>query len=286
MKTTARRLRFSLWALLLTVALVLAACGGDDRDRASNNPDPTPTPDAGTTDPTPDTGGDQDTDPTPPPPPPPPGGTCTALSPAMAGDGCDPLCQTGCPEGGACVALPQGNPPQPQALCTAVGEGGQGASCGQNAGCQAGFLCGAFEEGAGTTCFQMCRTSGAEGPSCPSGLTCVSYMQGETRVGVCIQPESTCSGYPNDNCPQGQNCYPTNAGDRCIPYSPTAQVGDSCQSPTDCGDAQICLIGQTGNTCAAKCLEDTDCTAGQCIPLAGVDDNGNQVPLDYGACGN
>lgn len=288
MKRTTQRFKLSLLTLMLGLGLSLAACGGDD-SRSGNNATPdtgtNPVPDAGTVDPTPDAGGEADATPTPdtgdPTPIP---GTCTDLSPAMAGDGCDPLCQTGCTEGNGCVALTQGTPPSPVALCQPTGAGGQGDTCGQEAGCQIGYLCAAFEQGAQTTCLQACRP-GAQAPNCPTGLNCVPYMQAETRVGLCVAPEAACTFYPNDSCPDGENCYETSVGARCLPHSADAQPGTSCATPTDCGNEQICLIEQGGNTCRAMCEDATDCSEGEaCNSLAAEDDDGNVVQLPYGAC--
>lgn len=289
MKRTTQRIKLSLWALVLGLGLSLAACGGEDSP-SENNPTPepgtNPAPDTGGVDPTTDAGDQTDTTPTPdtgdPTPVP---ETCTNLSPAMGGDGCDPLCQTGCGEGLGCIALTQGTPPTPVAMCQPVGAGGQGANCGQEAGCQIGHLCAAFEAGAQTTCLEACRPGAGE-PNCPTGFTCVTYMQAETRVGVCVAPEAACTFYPNDSCPAGENCYETSVGARCLAHSADAQPGASCATPTDCGEAQTCLIEQGGNKCRAMCEEDTDCIGeGEtCNPLAAADDNGNAVPLPYGVC--
>ena len=195
-------------------------------------------------------------------------GECAPLSPAIGP--CDPICQTGCAATEACVAGKTGPTAPLASQCQPAGTGAVGDACNQENLCAAGLGC-FTSDGTNFSCQQFCATADGEA-ACEGGAVCAAFDQNEQRIGICTMPTDECTQYPNDSCADGENCYLTNLGLRCIAHHPTAMAGDSCASPTDCGDEQACVGGANGNVCANMCdPNNAMCAEGeQCAPLTGV----------------
>ncbi len=100
---------------------------------------------------------------------------------------CDPLAQTGCAAGDACIEFVQEDSSSSPACasylwgsaCTPAGTGKQWAPC-NGAGCAAGYQC--LGVRGVTVCLQFCDASGVGG--CPAGLACDTLFVG-SKSGVC-----------------------------------------------------------------------------------------------------
>lgn len=208
---------------------------------------------------------------------------CTHLSPPLPGDGCDPLCQTGCAPGENCIARPPAAIPFPYSQCMEATTREQGASCGGEIGCQVGFICVVLSDRP-SRCYQTCRVDGTEEPLCPEGYRCLRYIEDETRVGLC----EGCTYYPNDSCPNGQSCYQTTTGRSCLDYNSDATMGSPCQRATECNEAQACAleVGNEFGECRPVCIDADDCGGqGQiCGSLWTRNEDGQVIELPYGVC--
>lgn len=130
------------------------------------------------------------------------------------------------------------------------------------------------------SCRNRCDPNAAASDNgCNQGDACLPLGDGQGNalpIGIC-QPG--CEQFPSDSCPDGENCYATEGGGTtCAAYSQSASAGDPCSSPTDCGNNQICVNTQSGDSvCANKCTQDGQgpCTGEDCQMLQG---------LDHGVC--
>lgn len=168
------------------------------------------------------------------------------------------------------------NPQAGERECIPTGNAMAGDSCGSQTLCAKGLTCtGSSQDN--LSCRTKCDPDNTEEYGCGGGTCAPLGTQGGEQLpyGAC-QP--SCEPFPDDSCGEGENCYPTENGRTCAEYNPDAQVGDSCSTPTDCGNNQICIQGQSGNTCQDKCdtSADNPCGGGSsCQALQSV---------DYGVC--
>lgn len=259
--------------------------GGNNGNNGGNNtsdtgmPDDTNSPDDtggeddttedDTSEPT-DTGGDEDTT-----------SGCTAASPSGA---CDPLCQTDCQSGETCLAGTDADG-NFQSQCIPTGSQTVGQECGQEAGaCATGLGCLGSADGSGSVCLQYCRTGSDEAPQCENPDAVCRPIVENGNIGVCQVPEDNCQTFPpEDTCGEGQNCYPLQGGGQdCFDYNDSASAGDSCASPPDCNDLQVCVGTQGGdNQCAEKCDTSLDAADNRCAD--GETCQGLQN-ADFGVC--
>lgn len=200
--------------------------------------------------------------------------------PSTLAGACDVVCQTGCAAGQSC-AITGGTASAPQTGCVGTGTAGEGEECSGANLCEVGMMCVPTAQGATTgTCIKFCRPSGGE-PSCATGDVCAPITQ-DGSAGICETPEDECTQFPNDSCAEGQNCYLTQVGLRCIDFKADANVGSACAGPNECNDGQGCVGPQGSTTCRNFCeTGSTDqCEEGeQCTTLQGP--NG---ALPFGAC--
>ncbi|MFB6375275.1 MAG: hypothetical protein ABEN55_19625, partial [Bradymonadaceae bacterium] len=133
----------------------------------------------------------------------------------------------------------------------------EGDSCSGGNDCDDGLICNT-QTG---KCRAKCNPDDLQNYGCPDQRSCLGLadQQGnQLAFGLC-QP--TCEPWPNDSCPQGQNCYPnpTVQGDQvCLPYGDKAE-GESCRSLTDCGKDLLC--NPNSGKCTAKCNDSNPCQA-------------------------
>jgi len=174
-----------------------------------------------------------------------------------------------CDDGENCFPTMQGRQCAPFVEGKAAGE-----SCSDLNDCGEGQLC---------TQEEICRTrcdpdASSSENACDDAAACAPLGdgQGGTRpIGIC-QPE--CEQFPNDSCPEGENCFPTgNGSTTCVEFTEGAEPGESCSEPTDCGNDQLCVqtgeMGSGEEVCAAKCTRDgqVPCDSGDCQAVDGVD---------------
>lgn len=102
---------------------------------------------------------------------------------------CDPATQTGCTAGSGCSFFTESvDAMRTLTDCVApLGAGGQGATCADDSGCQAGFAC--INTGAVMQCLHWCRRPG--GTECGFGESCLSLgppaiIYNGTEYGVCL----------------------------------------------------------------------------------------------------
>ncbi|MFU8804029.1 MAG: hypothetical protein ACNA8W_09500 [Bradymonadaceae bacterium] len=208
---------------------------------------------------------------------------CSPLMPPLPGDGCDPLCQTGCNAEENCTPFHAEPDFVPSSQCRPAGTSEQGESCGDGVECAAGYTCAAFDAEKPLTCHKTCRMDGADAPLCPDVFNCLPHLVDETRLGLC----GPCTMYPNDSCGEGKNCYPTVFGRRCLDYDTNAVVGSTCTFSQDCNEEQACIgEGLDGPAeCRPLCMEHADCRVPgeNCWPIYQQTEDGDIV-LPFGTC--
>ena len=123
-------------------------------------------------------------------------------------------------------------------------------------GCPAGYVC-ALTTSGGT----QCVLQNPEGLSCQTGFQCVS---GVCRERVCVKDDCPTAGGPS-NCPDGQECVSTKAGNRCQPKSNKDQCPMLLEQ-TKCPENQYCGAGPEGKICKPKLQVGDTCTVNtQCL---------------------
>lgn len=176
-----------------------------------------------------------------------------------------------CPEGESCYPAAQSG--GERRCLEPRGEKSQGASCGGLRECGADLRC--YDQ----ACRAICDPDGTGDEfDCDSGASCLPLeVAGRTvGFGVCI-PE--CTMFPEDDCPEGENCYVFSNGRQCAPYDTGAEAGDECDASQDCNADQICVSSAEDepSRCRPKCDQNAgeDCESGECRPLQN---------LEFGAC--
>ncbi len=120
--------------------------------------------------------------------------------------------------------------------------------------CAAGEICGTARCEATFCTPGEARCDGVERQVCDeAGAVFVSM---ETCPASCEAGACTCSAFPEDDCPVGQNCYGS-AELSCQPFNPVAGVGDSCAEHQDCNGGQACVESAPGSF---QCLQRCDAT--------------------------
>ena len=104
-------------------------------------------------------------------------GESTGVGACLLPDDCDPVAQTGCAAGEACLLSGEGS-----VICAAGGPGMQGDSC-EVDGCAGGFVC--IGGDSGSTCVALCDRTVAE-PTCDDATLTCNQLNGYDDVGVCV----------------------------------------------------------------------------------------------------
>lgn len=176
-----------------------------------------------------------------------------------------------CPEGQSCYPPAQSS--GDRRCLEPTDDKSVGDSCGGLRECGSDLRC---YDGA---CRNICDPDGSgEEFGCDSGASCLPLEVAgrEVGFGVCI---SECSLFPDDDCPEGENCYVFKNGQQCAPYNSDAQAGDECSSSQDCNADQICVASgeDEPSKCRPKCDQEAGetCESGECTPLQN---------LEFGAC--
>lgn len=186
---------------------------------------------------------------------------------------CDPIANSGCPTGGKCTMLQNG-----QTLsvgCGSKGTKAAGDACtpvvttvGQTGDdCGNGLACFSVQGDASATCHQICSPSGA-GTACPTSFACGLYVPGLTTVAFC---QASCQPLEQSGCATtGQACYLADTGAMCLPAG-TKNPGDTCVQANDCRSGSTCLTSGSSGTCFSFCSTTGGapaCTGGTtCNPL-------------------
>lgn len=185
---------------------------------------------------------------------------------------CDPECRDGCPAATACVRDVTG------ATCRPAGGQPENAPCATGVECRSGFC-------AAGRCGHDC----VAGPSCPAGMSCVTFASGRFCFPRCradtdceapafcaddLGPEPVCfwRGAAADGvvCRDDFECRSGLCrGERCLPPCPDG----ACPGGLECrafGRGPFCteLPAALGAECTAdvECDVDLRCTAGRCLP--------------------
>lgn len=181
-----------------------------------------------------------------------------------------------CPTGANCYSVRTDGELSRRCLTYDPGSVGDDCTEGRLAQCGDGRRC--FEG----TCRSICDPAGSEEFGCESGEVCVVVRTGDGRElswGVCRARSDECRLWPNDDCPDGKNCYSLQRGTRCLAYDAEAASGDACEGSTDCNDEQVCVRAQGGgedsSVCREKCDGEHPCETGSCGPIS---------ELEFGAC--
>lgn len=236
----------------VVVALALGACGPgtNTMDTGTGGTDVvTPMPDA--TNPMMETGpGDPDVVT----PPADTMGSETSM-PATCGGGlgpCNPVTNTGCMTGQACVGLTT-------TQCVPAGAGGPGTACMDSTDCREGLAC--LGESAGnSTCQRLCCGEGDDercrtGPSGQPGARCNGGIR-DSSLFFCTVP-TRCDVF-EQNCPAGRACTVTAADGTtdCYPAG-TPTAGQPCGGTggMNCAAGAVCLVqmGSTQGMCYRYC---------------------------------
>lgn len=208
-------------------------------------------------------------------------GICTKLA-------CDPLAQTGCPDGQRCI-------PGPIPSCSAViGVAKEGASCASSESCQVRMVCAqsaASGAAAQSSCIAICDASGtSEAGTCADGYRCDALVDGDgfalpAHQGTCILEH--CNALTDFGCKDSEKCYA--ASKPVCGFPGNNQLGQACEKVIDCGVGLICIQGSDGQRlCRGKCDTTGDnpafaCPSGEvCVAVNGSD--GSPLPNNVGFC--
>jgi hypothetical protein len=155
---------------------------------------------------------------------------------------CDPIVQTGCPSGRACLLMAG------QLVCGAAGDTPEFGRCDPAAGpdpCTAGTICRQTHFG-DYRCARFCANDGG----CGQGGRCNDEVPASVgpALGLCTRTDE-CDVQSQDCQDQSQGCYRSFVGDFCLPPGTVAD-GASCSLPNDCRRGSLCLVVNGG---AATC---------------------------------
>jgi hypothetical protein len=166
-----------------------------------------------------------------------------------------------CPDGRNCYSQPDG---MPRVCAQYSTDSSSGDSCMAANDCGEGQRC--FQQ----TCRPICNPDNLSDYGCGSESVCLELeLDGKPSPwGVCEPKEDQCTSWPNDSCGQGENCYPLPQGLRCRSYNAEADAGDRCAGARECGDNQVCVTIEGGDSrCRNKCDMDHPCPEGSCQEL-------------------
>jgi hypothetical protein len=240
--------------VLVPVAALVAACGGDNGNHPGLHAKDGGADAADAADGRSDRGGDQ--------------GDATAdAGPKVA---CDPITQSPCGHTQACVVE------QGETVCAEAGTLDTGAACGQMAGggCRRGLVCAVPPGSSGTgmgpdggaICLDVCDASQAI-DSCPAGTTCSGVLEafmGNARLCVAT---TECDLLDPTSCGKGQKCdLGPPPKTQCFPDG-TLTEGAACGGPgQSCQAGLVCIaVGTDPETCRPVCdpaAATSSCAAG------------------------
>ena len=201
---------------------------------------------------------------------------------------CDPVANTGCESGKACLG---GSIPK----CGDAGAGKLGEACKDSKDCGPQLTCIGTEK----KCAKLCY-AGKPTPSnlCTGNQTCnrlfdINGDELPKDQGMCKSP---CHTVTDDGCKQTQACHGNSSTltPQCGPFG-TVAVDDFCTKGSDCVKGATCVPLQSGKfKCKTKCdsgkndgsnNKNPDCKPAQiCIALKDSE-NGKALPNNLGACG-
>lgn len=192
----------------------------------------------------------------------PPTDTGTDGGSATCGTGlgpCNPVTQTGCGTGMACIFGGDGDGGV-TSICTSPGAGAPGATCNSADGCLQGFAC----LGNPGHCTKICCGPG-DNETCRTGVggvhgaTCAIQIQDVNFYGC--QATTTCDWFAQDCANATDNCQPIDStGTTTCVAGGTGTDGASCGGGTgavDCARGFICISAGpdagSGGVCRAIC---------------------------------
>ncbi|MFT7578626.1 MAG: hypothetical protein ACI9MR_000284 [Myxococcota bacterium] len=166
---------------------------------------------------------------------------------------CDPVADTGCPEGQTCTYSGADTAPG----CFLPGTLASGAACGGEDRCEAG-VCLSLNETA-QLCYSFCTDTSDCG-----GEPCISLTDDRFEVCEIADIYQTCDLLA-PQCDPGKACYSVASQETpiCLPEGDIATSG-ACVAAGDCLGGDICIEDGEGVLCRRLCDQTTDpdpCTA-------------------------
>ncbi|MEZ4265612.1 MAG: matrixin family metalloprotease [Myxococcota bacterium] len=139
-------------------------------------------------------------------------------------------------------------------------------------GCPTGFACYAYQN---QPTSGVCLAGGGGGATKTIGETCANSAECISQLCVSSSTGATCRQPCTSTapCPSGQTCSPlpgSNVG-ACtvVPVTPKKEVGEPCQSPSECA-SNLCASDGATFRCIQPCQTLLQCAQGQaCVALAG-----------------
>lgn len=205
-------------------------------------------------------------------------GTDSGMSAICPMTSCDLISNSGCGSTERCSVTSSTLPVMTS--CITAGTGGQSATCTDDTGCMAGYIC------ITNQCLHMCCTGSTAG-ECGAGYVCdreITLGGEHSGVGIC-DPTDSCDLPAQTGCGAGETCNLLNGGgDRlCRTASGALTEGTACEPANDqCALGLQCLQIDSG---AALCRKFCDATATS--PCNGSDTCGRIVVTgmaDLGVC--
>lgn len=190
---------------------------------------------------------------------------------------CDPVAESGCPQGGHCSLGFSGGIVVTCTGLTTAGSLNEGDPCAFpiEDNCQRGLYCLNWAGADGRhVCSKFCFLSTNEG--CSEDQFCTYHFDSLDDVGFCVD---RCDPYAPDACAEGSICAPDPNYIRSTPWTchpdfrclrndaPTEPIEykSTCNIPTlhqnGCPEGQTCSLTNSGQRCVMPCQADEDCTS-------------------------
>lgn len=170
-------------------------------------------------------------------------------------DDCDPVANTGCPDGERCTfVVTNADSFEGITTCAPIGSTADGERCTATPGDEGSDDCSAGSTCDGSLCVQIC---GLEDEDACTGCAEISALfPDRENVGVC---PASCDPLAAVNCSPGLGCYYTGSelGFVCVPDASVedAGIGSPCEFFNDCPSGLHCSIssGPTTSECRYPC---------------------------------
>lgn len=200
--------------------------------------------------------------------------------PRLCSPDCNPISNTGCQAGQKCTIVSGPTPQNPNADvvfgCGPAGSKADGDACNDDSECPGQTFCARFSATGSGTCTTFC----ANDANCPTGSKCLGGIQGYESPLLCREAVD-CDPLQQD-CPGGQDCFPTQSGNVCAP-SNNVDEGQACSAANDCKPGLMCIGNPAGG--GASCRKICNLTAGQEPSCSTGTCQGLQGVSGFGVCG-
>lgn len=172
---------------------------------------------------------------------------------------CNPLCNTGCDAGEACLFVDGWK-------CITPGDVEAGGECDGPTECKAG-ACAKADDAVAATCIAPCKSDA----DCPEDGVCNTSITGSQPWKFCGMAPPPCDAFIAGSCPEGQACYLSGGSMTCLKEGTKLKGEDCSGSSNDCAPGLTCLNYGIVKGCARMCSTDPNADASfKCATLCGA----------------